>query len=274
MRANRPQRIPLKLALTLLQRLPSTQAGRVPLRGTAKLLPAQRQSSEQGLSLIECLIAIVIIALTVVAILPPIMLATATRIQARRADQANQIAQGEVDRIRTIVERGSYYINQLPEAVATQNIRDAAPATVAPGAGNPIISPANCPNRYPASPTNPADPSTYPPPAPANGVILVDVEGDCTADYVMQVFRTTGRIPTGETVPYSFDIGVRVYTYFPGQPFPTLEKERASLITGTGPRDVIDGARRRPMAALYSSVARNDSGKSMGCIGTGATCSF
>lgn len=262
MRANRPQRIPPRLALTLIQRLPRATNARQP------------QSSEQGLSLIECLIAIIIIALTVVAILPPIMLATATRIQARRADQANQIAQGEIDRIRTIVERGSYYINQLPEAVATQNIRDAAAATTAPGAGNPIVSPADCGNRYPAGPTTPGDPTTYPAPAPSNGVILVDVEGDCVADYVMQVFRTTGRIPTGETVPYSFDIGVRVYTYFPNQSFPTLERERASLITGTGPRDVIDGTRRRPLAALYSSVARNDSGKSLGCIGTGDTCSF
>ena len=76
---------------------------------------AAKSASEKGLTLIECLVAIVIISITVVAITPPIFVATASRIQSRRAEQANAIAQAEIDRIRTVVERGSKYTaEELP----------------------------------------------------------------------------------------------------------------------------------------------------------------
>ena len=55
------------------------------------------QQSVQGLTLIECLVAIVVIAITVVAITPPLMLATASRIQSRKVEKANQVAQGELE---------------------------------------------------------------------------------------------------------------------------------------------------------------------------------
>lgn len=221
------------------------------------LLLAQRtrggdrsQPSEAGLSLIECLVAIVIISITVVAITPPIFLATATRIQSRRADQANQIAQGEIDRIRIIVERGNYVINELP-ASATGTITAIAAANSGTATTGPVLSPANCATRYPTAT-----------PTPTTTLIRVDVNGDCTPEYVMQVFRTTGVAPSVSDPPFSFDIGVRVYAYSPGENLPTLGTQRSSSVMGTGRRDAGVNI-RRPMAVLYSKLARNDSSRTL-----------
>ena len=58
---------------------------------------SQQANAESGLTLIECIVAIVIISVVGVAITPPLFLATAARVQTNRAEQAVQIAQGEVD---------------------------------------------------------------------------------------------------------------------------------------------------------------------------------
>jgi len=224
------------------------------------------QSSEAGLSLIECLVAIIIITLTVVSITPPIMLATATRIQARKADLARQIAQGEIDRIRMLVERGGYVATDLPPSIGNNiiNVTNAPAATVAPtaspSAASPLLSPAPC-GRTAGNLT-----SYYPPTTtqlPSTNLVQVDVDGDCRPEYVMQVFRTVGFTPTGEAVPFSFEVGVRVYTYYPGQTFPTLLTDRASQIMGMGPRETATASQRRPMATLQSRMIRNDSSKSL-----------
>lgn len=213
------------------------------------------QPSEQGLTLIECLVAIVIISLTVVAITPPIMLATATRIQSRKVEKANQVAQGEIDRVRLLVERGSYAIADLPGDIGNNTIGSTPAATGSPTSA-PLYSITSC-----------AGATVYPGTSPVavGSLIRVDVDGDCQADYVMQVFRTTGYIPSGVTpaVPYSFVMGVRVYAYYPPQTFLPLDTTRASIRMGTGPLDVA-GGKRRPMAVLYSPMARNDSNRSLG----------
>ncbi|MCT7982827.1 type II secretion system GspH family protein [Laspinema sp. A4] len=60
--------------------------------------------TEEGLTLIESLAAVIILAISVVAISPPIALSIATRVRAHRAQQAMQLAQGEIDRVRLFVE--------------------------------------------------------------------------------------------------------------------------------------------------------------------------
>lgn len=240
------------------------------------LAPRSRTHATQGLTLIECLVAIIIIALTVVAITPPIMLATGTRIQSRRADQANQIAQGEIDRIRTLVERRKNDPNLLPAAIGSNDIKSApAPTTFS----SLLLSPANCGTYPPAAPApTPANPN---PPAPAppavTSLIPVDVNGDCKPDYSMQVFRTAEPIPDpSEKVPFAFVMGVRVYTY--NSAGYTYETTRASLVGTTGRRDRGANNTSRPLAVLYSTVARNDSSKSLTEIckqaGDASKCKF
>ena len=253
-----------------------SRSSRLVSKWTLSLLAVKRQRrqegsavqpSEQGLTIIECLVAIVIISLTVVAITPPIMLATASRIQSRKVEKANQVAQGEIDRVRLLVERGTYQLSDLPGTTGaingTTTISSFAAATGSPTSG-PVYSTASC--------------STYPgASAAATDLIRVDVDGDCKPEYVMQVFRTPGYAPTSPpvtatTVPFSFEMGVRVYAYYEGQPFVPLDTTRASIRMGTGPLDLA-GGKRRPMAVLYSKMARNDSSRSLGqlCIQTGGT---
>jgi len=218
--------------------------------------------AEQGLTIIECLVAIVVIALTVVAITPPIMLATASRIQSRKIEKANQIAQGEIDRVRLMVERGTYAISDLPGDSGSNTISSVGPATGSPTSGL-MYSPASC-NTYPGTT-----------PVAVSNLIQVDVDGDCVPDYVMQVFRTTGYTPTNAAAPYSFVMGVRVYAYYPNQTFLPLDTTKASARMGTGSLDLA-GGKRLPMAVLYSNMARNDSSQSLGrlCVQTGGSCTY
>lgn len=215
-------------------------------------------STEQGLSLIECLIAIIVIAITATAITPPILLATGTRIQSRRAEQANQIAQAEVDRVRTIVERGGYTAADLPMNTGQATGIETFGAPVSP-AGPAMLSSASCPNRYPQ--TKPNSP---------NGLVKVDIDGDCQAEFLMQVFRTDGCWPTNvdqsTQPPYSFYMGVRVYAYKEGETISLFDSERATLsMSSTGRKDQVNGA-RKPLQTLYTKISRNNDNKSYECV--------
>ncbi|XGV94975.1 MAG: hypothetical protein ACAF41_19800 [Leptolyngbya sp. BL-A-14] len=240
--------------------------------------PQARRShaSEQGLTIIECLVAIVIISLTIVAITPPIMLATASRIQSRKVEKANQVAQGEIDRVRLLVERGSYVLNDLPGTTgainSTSSISSFGAATGNPAGG--LL--------YSSGSVGGTPCGTYPgtTPVAVTDLIQVDVDGDCVPEYVMQVFRTPGYAPNPPTptVPYSFEMGVRVYAFYPNQTALPLDTTKASYRMGTGPLDIA-GGKRRPMAVIYSKMARNDSSRSLGqlCIqngGTPTSCSY
>ncbi|PZV15633.1 MAG: hypothetical protein DCF22_06765 [Leptolyngbya sp.] len=219
---------------------------------------------EKGLTLIECLVAIVIISITVVAITPPIFVATASRIQSRRAEQANAIAQAEIDRIRAIVERGSSYTTaQLP---ASGGAGDATAIAAATGVNTALLaSPGICPgNKYPATA------------AIATQVIPVDVDGDCKPEFAMQVFRSNDCTPASlqavvpPVAPYAFTAGVRVYGYEagpPNNPMSNLSKERAllGLTTGRGGDNSAAGAQRQPLQVLYTKVARVGDEQALEC---------
>ena len=220
--------------------------------------------SDQGLTLIECLVAIVIISITVVAITPPIFVATASRIQSRRAEQANQIAQAEIDRVRVVMERAADITSgittekQLPELGANASI-------VASGPSNALASPGNgCPKKYP-SPTVQAS---------ATQVIPVDIDGDCKPEFAMQVFRANDCRPIppiGEPpipVPYSFDLIVRVYGYKTGDAMTNLDAKRMTLglTTGRAGDDPTTGALRKPLQVLTTKVSRVGKVDSVNCV--------
>lgn len=54
-----------------------------------------------GFSLLEVIVAVIMVQIAVLASLPPIAIAVATRIQNYRTEQALKIAQGEVDFVKT-----------------------------------------------------------------------------------------------------------------------------------------------------------------------------
>ena len=58
-----------------------------------------------GFTILEVLVAMVVASIMVMIITPPVFLVTAARVQQRRAQQSLQLAQAEIDRVRTTVER-------------------------------------------------------------------------------------------------------------------------------------------------------------------------
>lgn len=220
-------------------------------------------TSDAGLTLLESLVAIVIVAVTLATITPPIFLATATRIQSRRAEQANQIAQGEIDRIRTLVEREDYTVNTIPAAIGDSVRGYAAPGGVNTGV---LLSAGQCGGsvRYP-------NPDTNAPPVTGDQLIPVDIDGDCTPEYAMQVFRSNGCIPTELAsrtpvpAPYGFDLGVRVYHYIPGQNR-SYGRDRASLKLTGGRNDLsVNDNRLSPLQTIYTRAVRPNTSNSLEC---------
>jgi type II secretory pathway pseudopilin PulG len=198
------------------------------------------------------LIAIVVVAIVMTGITPLVFAVVGSRVQQRRAEQAQQLAQAEVDRVRTIVERGVYTINDLPADAGSNNL------TTFPVA-NAI---------YPQlKSTDPAK-NTYiaSEPVPSTVFLPVDTTGDGKPDFLVQSFRTTG-IPTGPTgtVPNGFRMGVRVYVDTPllrdslakgllTNPTALNPKIQASLTFTTG----LGEQAFKPLSVLYSTIVRSD----------------
>ena len=219
--------------------------------GIARQQP-DRPRSEQGVTLIECLVAISIIAITGALITPPLFVAAATRIQNRRAEQALQLAQGEVDRIRILVARGMHTPAALPNTVATFN--NTVPAPAGRIAQVRTVNTGACPagtniTRYDGTPL------------PVNSALGIDVDGDCRIDFLMQVFRSQGAVAVGERAqnggqnrPTEFQLGVRVYSASADGNWANLRTQQASLRFTTGQGN----QRERPLAVLLSPINWSD----------------
>jgi prepilin-type N-terminal cleavage/methylation domain-containing protein len=202
--------------------------------------PGQTPPANQvGLTLIECLVAIVIVAIAAAIVAPAMVLSVATRVQSQRASQALDIAQSEIDRIRLLVERGDDYGPALPPVlpdavVATLNDERELADVLGP---NSLASTA----------------TVY------TEAFPIDIDDDGNPDYAVQSFRTPGQNPAGGTVPVAFIMGVRVYEHRAVDEATTnLEgTEQASLTMTSGEGDRLE----RPLAALYSSIALSEDGQ-------------
>ncbi len=261
----------------------------------AKASKPRSKSSVAGFTLIESLVAIIIISITVVAISPPIFWATGTRVQNRRAEQALSIAQATIDRVRAKVERGGSTALELPAidttATAGKRPNPPAPAPSAEWTSMQGITP--CPNKKSVSQLKPAVAATETTSAvpadqqyPAVGQYLpVMTTTDCNKpDFLVQVFRNDGicadglacsasALPVNERRPLAFSVGVRVYSAIAAKNSTTLLREKASLTgtTGTGQ------AGTRPLAVLYATVAKSDTSASLNnyralCKSAGTSC--
>jgi prepilin-type N-terminal cleavage/methylation domain-containing protein len=75
------------------QTLQATKAG--------KILASYSKSRQGGFTIIESLVAIVVVSILLAAIAPVIILSVATRVQARRVEFATQAAKSYIDGVRT-----------------------------------------------------------------------------------------------------------------------------------------------------------------------------
>ncbi len=215
----------------------------------AKIVRGQsnQQSTEQGLTLIESLAAVVIFSLAIIAVTQPLVLAMATRVRAYRAQQSLQLAQGEIERVRLLVEQ-SYqgqqkpgdsdqtaldtYISKLPPASSATSPKEVGPPTG-------FID--NCGETRPTSATQGCK---------------VEVNG---ATFGIQTFRLHTIEPPvrslgNRTVPVAFKMGVRVYppAALSQDNLSNLSIEPASLAFS----EHTDG--RAPLAVSYVPIVRSD----------------
>ena len=208
-----------------------------------------------GLTLIEGLVAILIVSAVIVGITPMMFLSVATRIQNRRAEQALQLAHGQIDQIRVLMEQGINDGNidevrpQLPPLAGETNINDVGPPT---SIINSLMSTnSTCNQLRTLQALGPTD------------VFPVDVNGDCEIDFYMQTFRTNqvmARIPGSRNdneIPLMFRMGVRVY--YRNARVGELETEPASLVMTTGEGDQT----RHPLASLYTVMSQGDTAQSL-----------
>ncbi|MBW4494431.1 MAG: prepilin-type N-terminal cleavage/methylation domain-containing protein [Oscillatoria princeps RMCB-10] len=155
--------------------------------------------TEQGMTLMECLMGIVVITIVIAAITPPLLISMATRVQNYRAQQAMKLAVGELDRVRLEVESGGSAANwqsKLPPQASGYDItKVGAPTTKVP-------TQTTCP----LTGQNGADPTTT--------WCGADINGDGDWDLGVQTFRTPTPATTGnpKSQPIAFVMGVRVYT--------------------------------------------------------------
>ena len=223
-----------------------------------------RRFSEAGLTLIECLVAIAVISITTASIGPMMVFSVATRVQNQRAEQALQLAQAEIDKVRLTVEQGGDYGKRL------QDLSLYADPAISVAANVPA------PNAFVGSTT-----STTPSLA-VRQARSIDIDGDNTPDFAVQLFRTKGieQSPVTGTIstPVVFQIGVRVYDFRTARAqvtTPGLERDEAKLTFTSG-----EGQRgRRPLAVLYSQIGQGDRNGALceywrftGGTPTGMTC--
>ncbi|MBD2055961.1 type II secretion system protein [Oculatella sp. FACHB-28] len=243
-----PQSIPLlNKPLKSLGRALSLAANRDASQLQGRSL--QQVKSEQGVTLLECLVAISVIAILGAMIGPPLVFTAASRLQNQRAEQAFQIAQAEVDRLRVLVARGEHIPANLPPVVASLN---GVPAPT--GVSNIMKSITNCPNAYTGQQI------------PVNRMLRVDTTGDCKADFLVQLYRTNNNpaIADQRNRPVDFSVGVRVYSAKAESNITRLSNRPANLRFAAGQGDIVrdgpapDRGRTGPLAVFNSDLIWTD----------------
>ncbi len=226
-----------------------------------QFLTRRGQSQAGGFTLIESLVAIIILSLTVVSVLPPIFWATATRVQNRRAEQAVQLAQSEIDRVRVAVERRSITLDQLPPRAGAALKPDApAPSTIIPQGTKMRSAVAGCNIDDGKQAANVTD------------LILVDTDPEppgepCAPEFMIQTFRGGGvPLDTVAAPPDGFVMGVRVYSIVA-----SVDSKGAALNSGieakAGNLRATNGLgtqRIRPLAVQYSTIVRVNKSEGLG----------
>ncbi|GAX40095.1 hypothetical protein NIES4075_10570 [Tolypothrix sp. NIES-4075] len=191
-----------------------------------------KSHSEQGFTIVESLMAIVIITIMLVAITPPIFLAVATRVQNQKAEQAMQLAQREVDKVRVLVEKGNYTDSDidLPPLPSV--------SSEATGNADAVGVPSNFTCTSPLSSSN---------------ACPIDIDNDGRTDFYIQKFRTKQLSAGSPTQVVAFQMGVRVYSAV-AQGQSNLQTTQASLKFTTEQGN----QRKYPLAVMYTPIVRSD----------------
>lgn len=185
------------------------------------------------MTLVEVLVGIIVAGIMVTLISPVVVLATATRLQTTRAEQATNLAQSEVDRARSLITRG---------------VKQSDEATYFPPATTGTLSAVAAPTELVSESTNPTG---------ASKAREVDINGDGQSDFFIQTFRDAGiRFNYGSVNNQlaNFRMGVRVYAIGAKDNLNSLGTQPASLGLATSMIET----QTQPLVVLYTDIGRSD----------------
>lgn len=226
--------------------------------------PASCLSTQSGFTIIEALLAIIIVSVLMAAIAPVIILSTATRLQARRVELATQAARAYVDGVR------SGAIETPDSVVRPQPVRGGNPRpkilerVAAPISRRPNCTPpANITTNFYCDP----EPSNRPNPSAVN-LFCVNMDGNprgcnrgSSKSLIIQAFRSvTSRPPGSAAIDPSDDgskgyiLGVRVYRAdaFDGRTRLTTSEQTGGKKVATYAGGL--GTREAPLVELTTEV--------------------
>jgi len=206
-------------------------------------------STQSGFTIIESLLAILIVTALLVGIAPVITLSVATRLQARRVEQATQAARTYIDGVRSGKIAPPKHVEELVEVDANNNFdpkRDQFSDTRAPRS----IAIPNCRSTLGTFPycRDNANLSLY----------CADFDGDgacrnsSTTDLIVQAFRTG--IDAADNGSKGYLLGIRVYraAAFNGNTnFQTTKDVGRKVRTNTGGT----GEYRAPLVEMTTEIA-------------------
>ncbi|MEH2382302.1 MAG: hormogonium polysaccharide secretion pseudopilin HpsB [Nostoc sp.] len=208
-----------------------------------QLHESSAQSSESGFTIIESLVAILVVSILLTAIAPVLVMATATRVQARRVVLATGAAKAFIDAIKSKTISEAQVLNptsfNLAAATATAN------RTVSSSTSDYLIS------------------SVLPPTtATKNTLYCYNKNGSlanpsCTSDlfYIQAFGNAVGTISTSTTQidsGQSYRLGIRVYR---------SDADFGTLTAGSGGKKAATftgglGDRKAPLVEMTTEIVR------------------
>ncbi|ACK70297.1 hypothetical protein PCC7424_1865 [Gloeothece citriformis PCC 7424] len=215
-----------------------------PLNFTKKL--KINTDNNQGFTLVEALAGITVAGMVFAAVAPVIMIGISTRLQTQKAQQAIEIAQGEVNRIQTLMAQGVNVDDEdeklppvLPSEVDTQEELIAVQAPESTVDNFAELNSSDSSNGY-------------------KKAYLVELNNQTAQpDFLVQVFRDEGiRFQQGRINGQLavFRVGIRVYSGLAKDNIGNLETDVASLQM----TESFGQQRTRPLAVIYTEISQSD----------------
>lgn len=226
--------------------------------------------TQAGFTIIESLLAVILVSILLAAVAPVIALSVATRLQSRRVEMATQAARTYIDGVRAGIILPPNSIRPLNEvttdpATGNETFSPQRELFAQVEAPKPQTLPQNCPRFNDPYCVDPVRPRAF---GGAVSLYCADMDGDgkCTAasatDLIVQAYRSTPAAPGTPNQPADpnddgsggFLLGVRVYraSSFDGniqlQKMSDLGVQKASTYAGGG------GDRTSPLVEMTTEI--------------------
>jgi type II secretory pathway pseudopilin PulG len=197
-------------------------------KGYLYLLQKSITTKSSGFTIVECLLGIILVGILMTAIAPVVVLSVATRVQARRVEQATMAGRNYIDAVQSGTIKPPTNTVALYEAetttpgATTKKYLGSDRPNFAAQAAVPPSTPINCPDDRSANPNSNYPYCSYTPFRPnIASLYCVDNDGGgCTSgsskDYIVQAFRSVQATAPNLRDPDDdgsggYVLGVRVY---------------------------------------------------------------